>query len=242
MRALLLLPVCALVGCGTRDSEGGKLTVFAAASLKEAFSEIGLDLDGVEVMFNFAGSNQLASQISRGAPADVFASADFKAIESARLADPEKANPFAHNYLVIVVPKNDAKIGMYENLANPGIKLAIAAKGVPAGNYAREFLDKASAGYRNSVLKNVATEEENVRAVVTKVSLGEVDAGIVYKSDAKPTDNVRIVVIPPNLNVRVTYFIIAGSTSEFSAKFIDLVLSARGQGILEKHGLVPVSK
>lgn len=216
--------------------------VFAAASLKEAFREIGRELDGVEVIFNFAGSNQLASQISRGAPADVFASADFEAIESARLADPKKANPFAHNYLVILVPKDDVQIGKYEDLANPGIKLAIAAKGVPAGNYAREILDKASAAYRDRVLKNVATEEENVRSVVMKVSLGEVDAGIAYKSDAKPADNVRIVEFPSNLNVRATYFIIAVSKNEFSAKFIDIVLSARGQGILEKHGLVAVSK
>lgn len=242
MRVLLPLLICVLFGCGTHAPEGGKLTVFAAASLKESFREIGREFDGVEVIFNFAGSNQLASQISRGAPADVFASANFRAIESARISDPKRASPFAHNYLVILVPKDDARIRTYEDLANTGIKLAIAAKGVPAGNYAREFLDKTGGAYRDRVLNNVATEEENVRSVVTKVSLGEVDAGIAYKSDANPADKVRIVPIPPNLNVRATYFIVATSTNDFSAKFIDLVLSVRGQAILETHGLVAVSK
>jgi len=176
------------------------LTVYAAASLTDAFRDLGRTLEaahpGLTVRFNFAGSQQLALQIEQGAPADVFASADQRwmsyAAEKGLVAG--ESAIFARNRLVAIVPRtNPARIGGLPDLARRGTKVVVAAEAVPAGKYSREALEKLSTApgfppeYARRVLANVVSQEENVKAVVAKVQLGEADAGLVYRSDVTPS-------------------------------------------------------
>ena len=151
------------------------------------------DHPGVTAVFNFAGSQQLAQQINEGAPADVFASANKKqmdvVIEAGGIVSGTQQT-FAKNRLVVIFPKdNPAGLAELKDLANPDSKLVLAAKEVPVGQYSLDFLDKAvadtafGATFKDDVLKNVVSYEDNVKAVLTKVALGEADAGIVYLSD-----------------------------------------------------------
>ena len=175
------------------------LNVFAAASLTEAFRELGHTFEqrhpGLTVQFNFAGSQQLALQIEQGAPADVFASADQRWMDYAKeKGEVEGEAPtFARNRLMVIVPRtNPARIGALPDLARRGTKIVMAAEAVPVGKYSREALQKLAgaqgypAEYDRRVLANVVSQEENVKSVVSKVQLGEADAGIVYRSDVTP--------------------------------------------------------
>lgn len=231
------------------------LNVFAAASLTDAFGEIGAAFEaghpGVKVVFNFAGSNQLAAQLGEGAPADVFAPANPKqmevAIDAGRIASGTQQT-FARNRLVVVTPgDNPAGIQSLQDLAVAGRKIVLAAQEVPAGQYSLEFLDKAAAGsslgagYKAAVLANVVSYEENVRGVLNKVTLGEADAGIVYRSDAaaSPGGPVRQIEIPDALNVVASYPIAVVSDSSHAAEaqtFVEAVLAPAGQKILAKYG------
>lgn len=240
------------------EAEAITLNVFAAASLTGAFNEIGAAFSaanpGATVVFNFAGSNQLATQISEGAPADVFASANAAqmdaAVASGRI-DADGARPFVTNRLVVVVPAdNPASIVELTDLARPGTVIVLAAEEVPAGQYALEFLGKASdaAGFgstfRDDVLANVVSYEENVRSVLNKVALGEADAGIVYTSDAVSEPGVTTIAIPDALNVLAEYPIAAlndSAQADAAAAFVELVLSDEGQGILDNYGFGPSS-
>ena len=172
------------------------LTVFAAASLTDAFAEIGQAFEathpGVNVVFNFGGSQNLRTQLEQGAQADVFASANQKemdAVAAAGLAAPGAARTFVTNRILVVLPKsNPGAVHTLQDLARPGLKLILADEAVPAGRYARQVLDGLNATYgasfRDDVLANVVSNEDNVKQVVAKVQLGEADAGIVYASDA----------------------------------------------------------
>lgn len=236
------------------------LTVFAAASLTDAFDEISQGFaaahPGVEIVFNFAGSNQLAAQIGQGAPVDVFASANnaqMKAvIDTGRIVSGTQST-FVRNRLVVVT-RGDSPAGLttLQDLATPGVKIVLAAKEVPVGQYALDFLDKAEAdgslgaGYRDAVLANVVSYEENVRAVLTKVALGEADAGVVYTSDAAASeaDAVGQIEIPDSLNTIASYPIAPVSDSphlEQAQTFVDYVLSSEGQQVLEKYGFIPAA-
>lgn len=235
------------------------MTVYAAASLTEAFTEIGRQFEssnpGTGVVFNFAGSQQLVQQIAQGAPADVFASADRKqmeaAIESGRV-DSNHVQAFLTNQLVVITPKdNPADVQTLADLARPGLKLLLAAEAVPVGRYSLEFLDKASqdpklgVAFKEAVLKNVISYEENVRAVLSKVQLGEADAGIVYSSDVASTgaDEIGVLEIPDALNVVATYFIAPLSDSpapDLADSFVDYVSSPAGGQILSRYGFLPV--
>jgi molybdate transport system substrate-binding protein len=234
------------------------LTVFAAASLTDAFAAIGRGFEaanpGTTVTFNFAGSNQLAAQINQGAPADVFASADRAQIDAAAAAgrlSPESATVFLTNALVVVLPEGNAGgIERLQDLGEPGKLIVLAAEEVPAGRYSLAFLDQAAAdpafgpGFKEAVLANVVSYEENVRAVLTKVALGEADAGIVYASDAAGPDGVALprLEIPAGLNVVAAYPIAALNDSEqpeAAAAFIDYVLGPAGQAILREAGFGP---
>jgi molybdate transport system substrate-binding protein len=234
------------------------LTVFAAASLTGAFTEIGQAFEaanpGVIVAFNFAGSNQLATQIGEGAPADVFASANNPqidvAVESGRI-DAGAPAIFATNRLVVVYPAdNPAGIDELQDLANPDTLLVLAAEEVPVGRYSLEFLDLAAAspdfdaGFKEAVLGNVVSYEENVRSVLNKVALGEADAGIVYTSDLVGVEGVTALEIPDALNVLAEYPIAPLNDSVQSATaaaFVSAVLSAEGQSILADYGFGPVA-
>lgn len=232
------------------------LTVFAAASLTDAFQELGRTLElqtpGLTVVFNFAGSQQLALQLEQGAAADVFASADSRwmtyAREHALLAGEPRL--FARNRLVAIVPKsNPARIGGLPDLARRGIKLVLAAEAVPVGGYSREALHHLAkaprfpADYATRVLANVVSQEDNVKGVVTKVQLGEADAGIVYRSDVTSAVGryVTAIDIPEEYNVLAAYPIALarGAKNQDAARaFIALVLSADGQRVLEANGLM----
>jgi molybdate transport system substrate-binding protein len=236
-----------------------QLNVFAAASLTEPFGEIGklfeTDHPGATAVFNFAGSQQLAQQIIQGAPADVFASANktqMKAVIDAGGIVSGTQQSFTKNRLVVIYPQdNPAGLKELKDLANPGLKLILAAKEVPVGGYSLDFLDKATADpafgatFKEDVLKNVVSYEDNVKSVLTKVALGEADAGIVYTSDisGQYASNVGRLDIPDALNVIASYPIAPVKESknpDLAQAFIDLVLSAKGQEILEKYNFIPV--
>jgi molybdate transport system substrate-binding protein len=248
LAALAAVAALALAGCGGGDDTGGgsgaapdELTVFAAASLTAAFTELGERYTaangGAKVTFNFAGSQALATQIRQSAPADVFASADLPNMDKVKDLVGTPRN-FASNQLQIVVEKGNPKgvVGL-DDLADPDLKVVLAAPEVPAGKYAAEALGKAD------VTVKPVSEEDNVKAVVTKVSLGEADAGIVYVTDVTAGgDKVEGIDIPEERNVLATYPIAAVKASqapEGARAFLDLVLSAEGQRVLEEHGFLP---
>ena len=182
LAAVLAAVALALAGCGGDEPSGGssaapgELKVFAAASLTAAFTELGERFTavsgGTEVTFNFAGSQALATQIQQGAPADVLASADTTNMDKVRdLVGTQQ--PFASNLLAIVVEKGNPKgVRTLDDLASSDLKVVLAAQEVPAGKYAKQLLDQAR------VRVQPVSQEDNVKAVVTKVSLGEADAGI----------------------------------------------------------------
>ncbi len=237
--------------------ESVELTVFTAASLTEAFTELGkqfeMDHPGVTVVFNFAGSNQLAGQINQGAPADVFASANRAqmqvAIDGGRIVSGAQQT-FVRNRLVVIYPNdNPAGLATLQDLAKSGVRVVFAATEVPVGQYSLDFLDKAvedaslGSAFEDAVLANVVSYEENVRAVLSKVVLGEADAGIVYASDLSgdSADQVGRIDIPDALNTIATYPIaVVGDSahSELAQAFIDLVLSPEGQDVLAKYGFI----
>lgn len=241
----------------TTEAAAITLHVFAAASLTDAFGEIGAAFSAAnpetEVVFNFAGSNQLATQIGEGAPADLFASANGAqmkvAIDTGRIISGTQRT-FVRNRLVVVTPgDNPAGLTGLADLTTPGVKLVFAAKEVPVGQYALDFLDKAEAdgalgaGYKDAVLANVVSYEQNVRAVLTKVALGEADAGIVYTSDAASSSEGEVaqIEIPDNLNTIASYPIapLADSPNLAVAQaFMDYVLAPEGQQVLVNYGFI----
>jgi molybdate transport system substrate-binding protein len=230
--------------------------VFAAASLTDAFDEISKSFEalhpGTRVNFSFAGSQILRSQIEQGAAADVFASAnqtEMKTLAGEKLVKEGTDRTFLTNQLVLVLPPdNPAKITSLRDLANPGLRLVLAADQVPAGKYARQVLDKLNptlgADYKDKVLANVVSNETDVKQVVAKVQLGEADAGIVYVSDAVAAPQLKKIDIPPAANVIAAYPIapLAHSANPaLASAFCDYVLSADGQAILKKWGFAPPS-
>lgn len=236
----------------------GELMVFAAASLTEPFTEIGKQLDlshpGLRVVYNFGGSSTLRTQLEQGAQADVFASADAVQMDLAKKNGVvREASPlFVKNRLVVIVPKeNSAKIATFCDLGKPGLKLNLAHANVPVGNYSRRAFSKANAAcgsdFEQSALNNLVSEEENVKQVVTKVQLGEVDAGIVYVSDVTPKVSaaVHTVAIPDEYNQIAAYPIALTKEVRNQAAaqtFIGFVLSAEGQAILKAHGFIPLKE
>jgi molybdate transport system substrate-binding protein len=251
LSCLLLLASCSQQAAQTPV----ELNVFAAASLADAFEELATTFEqqnpGVTITYNFAGSQQLAAQIGQGAPADVFASANMAqmdvAVESGRIVS-ESVQPFASNLLVVVMTSEaKARINDLSGLAQPGVKIILAAESVPVGKYSLEFLDKATADptfngqYKAQVLANVVSYEDNVRSVLTKVALGEGDAGIVYTSDlaANSAENVERIDIPANLNVIATYPIALLNDSqhrEVAERYIAFIRSAAADPVLSKYG------
>lgn len=232
------------------------LIVFAAASLSDAFTTIGRQFDtsnpGVTTVFNFAGSNQLATQINGGAPADIFASANtaqMDVVVESGMVDAAAPTFFVSNRLVVVIPAdNPGEIQTLQDLAVPGTLLVLAAEEVPVGRYSLGFLDKASAdpafgaAFRDDVLANVASYEENVRSVLNKVVLGEADAGIVYASDLVGVDGVSSLEIPDELNLLAEYPIAtigASAHPDVAAAFVEYVLSMAGQAVLQDYGFQP---
>lgn len=238
------------------SSMGGTLTVYAAASLTAAFGDIGKAFEvanpGTKVTFNFAGSQALRTQIQQGAKADVFASADNNNMDPLKTQGLVVGNPqvFTRNRLVVIAPKNNpAGIKELKDLTKAGLKLDIADASVPVGNYTLQVLDKLSADstygadFKTQVLARVVSKETDVKQVVSKISLGEADAGVVYTTDAQVAmDKLMTIEIPDQFNVIAVYpmAIVKGSNNAALAqKFIDYVLSADGQAVLKKYGFAP---
>lgn len=260
--AVAALLTVVLTACGSSSATNGTpapvtLTVSAAASLTDAFNLIGMQFHtiypNVTVTFNYAGSQQLSQQIVQGANVDVFASANAAQMQvviqgGAVTAGSQKI--FVKNRLEVIMPKNNpAKIAALGDLARPGLKIILADKSVPVGQYALDFLTKASAdptygaNYKQSVLKNVVSYEQDVKTVFSKVQLGEADAGIVYISDVSVnSDKVQDLMIPDTLNTIASYPIAAITASKHpteAAQFINYVLSADGEAILMQYGFIP---
>lgn len=237
------------------------LTVMAAASLTESFTLIGEKFETlypwVTITYNFAGSQTLAEQINQGAPADVFASANTKqmnAVVETGIIKEGVPQIFVTNRLVVIFPAdNPAGITELKDLAKPGVKIILADETVPVGNYSIAFLEKASesdefgAQFKDDVLKNVVSYENNVKSVLAKVVLGEADAGIVYISDITTdvSSKVEKIDIPDDLNTIANYPIAPLSTSknpEMAQLFVDYILSAECQEIFASFNFVPVKK
>jgi molybdate transport system substrate-binding protein len=251
---IAMASVVGLAGCGHGATHAGKLTVFAAASLAEPFTELGRRYEaahpGVSITFNFAGSNVLRLQIEQHAPADVFASANqtqMKALLDDGLVNADSVHVFAGNRLTIIVPSsNPAHIAAFADLAKPGLKLVAADKAVPAGAYFEKLLERAAAraeygkSFSAAVLANIRSREENVEAVVTKVRMGVADAGIAYQSDmhGSAAPFLTGIVIPADINPPAEYPIATiahGTAPDLARDFESFVLSPEGQSILAAH-------
>ncbi len=257
MLAALLLVAALPAGRAAAAPRPETLQVFAAASLTEAFEELGRLLQakhpGLGIRLNLAGSQQLATQVEQGAPADVFASADERWMR--RLADAgllaTAPRTFAENRLVVVVPfANPARIDRLQDLARPGVKLVLGAEAVPVGRYGRQVLTNLAsdpafgAAFATHALANVVSEEENVKSVLAKVRLGEADAGVVYASDVTPAMAlaVRTLEVPAAANVAARYpvAIVRGAKAPKAARaFVALLFSAEGRAVLARHGFAP---
>lgn len=235
------LGICAIVvltlsACTTPRQ--GALTVSAAASLTEAFTEIGAAYEsrnpGTEVRFNFAGSSTLAEQINSGAPVDVFAAASSAAMRRTYDADSTlEAIPFATNSLAIATPAgNPARVTSLADLERPDVAVLVCDIPVPCGAAAQELFD------RNGLTVEPASLERDVRAVLTKVIEDEADAGIVYRTDIVASNvDVTGIDIPSAQNVTTTYEIAPTiSAGDDAQRFIDFVRGAEGVRILKSRG------
>ena len=232
--------------------EGVTLTVFAAASLRDVFGALGTRFErahpGVKVRFNFAGSQELRTQLEHGAPADVFASADTRHMEAARAGNlVEAPRLFATNAPVVVVPAdNPARVHALPDLAMVE-RLVLGTPEVPIGAYTLQILERAGARlgaqFPARVQARVVSRELNVRQVLTKVVLGEADAGIVYRTDARSAgDRVRTVEIPPEVNVLAEYplaVLARAPHPELARAWVALVTGAEGQAALSNAGFGP---
>jgi len=256
---LLLMFTLFFVGCtpAATASSAPKprtLNVFAAASLTDAFTQLGKKFEtvhpGIMVTFNFAGSQALRTQIEEGAPADVFASAsktEMDTLVTDGFIVPGTSQVFLNNKLIVILPANNtAHVTKLQDLANLGIKLVLAAEEVPVGKYARQALDQMNGqfgtDFKDKVLANVVSNEDNVKQVVAKVQLGEADAGIVYTSDAVAAPELKTIEIPSELNVIAQYPIATltkSTKTDLGTSFIEYVLSSDGQAVLQKWGFAP---
>ena len=242
---------------GGDKKQGGTLTIFAASSLIDAFGELGKTFEkqneGVVVKQSFESSSTLLTQIQQGAPADVFASAAQEEMDTAVKDGLVAGKPevFVKNREIIMVPNdNPAGIEEFRGVADPGVKLVLAQKDVPAADYAIEILGKANAQYgsdfKKDVLSNVVSREADVRASVNRVVVGDADATFGYKSDytIDISDKVKVIPIPPDLNIIATYPIAVLEDAKdpgLAKKWVELVTSKEGQRVLKKWNFEPAA-
>ena len=227
------------------DPVSGDIVVLAAASLTEAFTEVAAAFEeahpGTNVRFSFDSSSSLATQANQGAPADVFASADDvnmkKVIDTGTASDPQT---FVRNRLSILVAKgNPERIGGLDDFEN--VVYVLCAVGVPCGTYGEQALAKAGV---DITAHPPRSREANVKAVVTRITTGEADAGIVYRTDAEAAKNAENVDIPDEHNVTAGYPVAAleeAPNPTGAAAFIAFLLSGAGQEILGSFGFLPAA-
>ena len=234
MKRALVVALLALV-LPASVSGGTPITVLAAASLTDVFPRIAPG-----PRYSFAGSDQLALQIRQGAPADVYAAASPRYTQLLyRDGFVQKPVVFATNKLIVLVPRsNPAHITTVYDLRREGIKLVIGDRTVPIGSYTRQILD--ALGITTDVTKNVVSQETDVKGIVTKVALGEVDAGFVYLTDAKPVaSRTRSIALPAWAQPPIRYelAVVKASANVAAAKaFLKKVTSKHGRQLLSKAG------
>ncbi|TDB79943.1 molybdate ABC transporter substrate-binding protein [Micromonospora sp. KC721] len=248
LAALTGLALLVTTGCTSderpdRSDDNRTVTVFAAASLTESFTTIGREFEathpGVRVAFTFGGSSALATQITQGAPADVFAAAAPRNMATVTEAGAAAGAPvvFARNQLVIAVSKgNPGRVRRLADLGRRGMKVAICAEQVPCGAAARAALDASG------IDLVPATLEQDVKGALAKVRLGEVDAALVYRTDARATAEVDGIEFPESARAINDYPIVALREARDLATaraFVDLVSSARGAAVLTAAGFQP---
>ena len=247
--ALTAVAALTLAACGSEDKPAasptssssqalsGTINVFAAASLTGTFTQLGKDFEaahpGVKVVFNFAGSSALAQQINQGAPADVFASAAPKNMD--QVTDKGTATTFAKNKLEIAVPKgNPGKITGLKDFADKDKKIAICAVQVPCGAAAKKVFDATK------IVAQPDSLEQDVKAALAKVSLGEVDAALVYKTDVLAAKDKVEGIEFPEADKAINEYPIATLTTaknpDGAKAFVDFVLSAQGTTVLTAAG------
>jgi len=246
--AILALLVVLIPGCRSQGSSPAmsELTVSAAVSLKDAFNEIAELYEkrtGTKIHFNYGASGALQKQIESGAPADIFASAGAKQMDelaSRNLIVPDTRTDFAGNSLVLIIPAKGLTLSSFSDLSNPSVKKVAVAnpKTVPAGQYTEQTLNNLKLLPQ---LQSKLIFAEDVRQVLDYVARDEVDAGVVYSSDASIAgDKVKVVAQAPGDShdpIRYPIAVVRDSQQKEAArKFIDLVLSAEGQAALVKHG------
>src|SRR5215831_18965053 len=237
LAAIAALAVCAMPASLAGATTNAQITVYAAASLTDIFPKI----DATQ-RYQFGGSNTLAAQITQGAPADVFASANMtlpNQLYTKGLCS--KPVVFTRNTLVVVVPtSNSAGIRSVYDLTKPGVKVVVAGAGVPVGSYTLQVLKNMNLSA--AVQKNVVSQETDVREVLAKVALGEADAGFVYSTDAKTVPGkVKVIKVPAWAQPKVQYGICVVSNSPNKAdaqKFITKVLSKAGQAKMLSYGFL----
>jgi molybdate transport system substrate-binding protein len=259
IRILILIILLGSAGVRAGSSQDAPLTVFAASSLTNALEDIARSFEavnpGVEVIFNFGNSSALAEQINVGAPADVFASANWiqmqKVVDAGLAAQPPTA--FARNQLALIVPAtNPGNVQSPRDLASPGLLLVLPTSGVPARVYADSLLSRIASvptfgtDWLNAVYANLVSEEDNVRLAQVKVALGEAGAGIVYASDITPdvAGDVQAIPLPAGAQPVISYPIAAltgAADKALAGAFVDYVLSPDGQAALARWGFVPVA-
>ena len=235
------LSVALVAGCGSDDNDKQTVTVFAAASLKNTFTELEKQFEAdnkdTDLVFNFAGSSDLAAQLDSGARADVFASADtnnMKKVTDAGLAAGTPVN-FATNTLTIVVaPGNPNGIVSFADLTKPGVSVVVCAPAVPCGNATKKVEDATGTDI------SPVSEEQSVTDVLNKVTSGQADAGVVYVTDAAAAgDKVTAVPFAESSGAVNTYSIVTlrdSADATLAQKFVDLVTGPKGQDVLSKAG------
>lgn len=242
---VISIVMCALAGCGSGGGDKKPdLVVSAASSLKQALTNYGNDFSDATVRLSFGGSDELAAQIRAGGKVDVFAAANTK-LPAALFAEGKVEKPvdFTANKLVLAVPK-DSNVNSLDDVAKPGIKLAIGSETVPIGIYTRKVLSGLPSVESNRILANVKTAEPDVAGIVGKLTQGAVNAGFVYATDVKAAgDSLKAVELPARLQPTVVYAaaIVKGTKHHDQAKaFIDGLVGGKGQDELKKAGFLPL--
>jgi molybdenum ABC transporter molybdate-binding protein len=242
-----------LTGCSSnQDKEHIQtITAFVAANATDPFNSLAKQFENshhdVKIETNFAGTQILETQLEQGAQADLFLSADLSHIQRLKQEGLIKDFfPVSKTHLVIVVPKNNpAGIQTLQDLGTKPVKLVIGTDSVPVGMYSREMLEKANAGYGKQFSKNVISHvvsmETNVKQVLQKISMGEADAGIVYRTDVTPNleDKVSIIEIPESYNMVATNYIAVpknAPSATLGEEFMKFMLSPQGQMVFKNYG------
>lgn len=258
---LATLAILAFLAAGCRPApsataEAVELTIHGAASLQGALeatmAAYALDAPGVTLTISTGASSALRTQIEQGAPADVFLAADTQhpaaLVEGGWTVGGSRA--FAGNDLAIIRPVDDPLVGEPVDLADPGVKIVAAGAAVPITRYANQVvanlaaLEGYPAGFAEAYGANVVSREDDVKAVVAKIELGEGDAAIVYRTDALAGDAIALIRIPAAANVRATYAGVVIRSSAHAAQaaaFLDWLVGPRGQVVLATHGFTPAS-